>query len=143
MICSGQRAIWNAVAVHVAVPLETSKLFEIFGCEHFPAIESLLWIFEWIGHPVIHAQIEVAHHENRRLESFRKVKRLVTHVETLGDARRQQHDVFCVTMRSINQGQNVGLLGPGRQTCAWPNARDIEDYGWNLGVISKPDEFLH
>src|SRR6266481_2173377 len=99
MIGSRQRAVRNAIAIDVGVALEASELLQVFGAEHLSAVELLLRILEWIRHPVVHPEIQVAHDKDRRLESLRKIEGLISHRETFFDARRKQHDVLRVTVR--------------------------------------------
>src|SRR5207245_2780160 len=81
MIRSGKRAIRNAVAIDVTIALKTPKLLQVFSAQYLAAIEFFRRVRERIRHPVIHSQIEIAHHKNGRLESFRKIEGFIGHVE--------------------------------------------------------------
>ncbi len=114
MIRARQRPVWNAVAIDIGVSPETAQPFQIIGRKDLSTIEFLFRIFEGIRHPIIHAQIEITHDENRRLKPFGKIERVVRHLETFFDARRQQNDMLRIAMRSVSQRQNVGLLSSCR-----------------------------
>src|SRR5215471_10165373 len=143
MIGSRKRSIGYAVTIDVAVALEASKFFQIFCAEDLASIELFLRIRKRIRHPIIHAQIQIAHHEDWRLESFGEIKCLVPHVKAFGNAGWQQHDMLRVPMGRENHGKNVGLLRSRRQSSAWTDARNIENNGGNLGVVSESDKLLH
>ena len=118
VIRSRERAVRNTVSIHVGVTLEAPKFLEILNRKHLASIEFLRWIFERIRHPVVHAKVEIAHHEDRRLKSFGKIEGFITHIEAFPDAGRQENDVFRIAVRAINQRENVGLLRSGRQSRA-------------------------
>ena len=102
MIRARKRAIGNAVTIHIAITLEASKPLQVLHRKDLAAIEFLGGILERIRHPIVHAQIEITHHENGCLEAFRKIESDVRHFETLFNARRDQHHVFGVAMRAID-----------------------------------------
>ena len=68
MIGAGQRAVANAVAVHVFVAGKAAQAVEVFFAQHLAALDRLLRIFERIRHPVVHAEIEVGHDEHQASE---------------------------------------------------------------------------
>ena len=70
----GQRAIADAVSVHVFVTGETAEAVEIFFAQHLAALDRLLRIFERIGHPVVHAEIEIGHDEDQRLKLLGQIE---------------------------------------------------------------------
>jgi len=70
-VCGGvvvgpwQRAITDAVAVHIFVARKSAEAVEIFFAQNFSARDWLFWIFKRISHPVVHAKIEVGHDKNK------------------------------------------------------------------------------
>ena len=77
MIGAGQRAPRNAVAVDVVVAAPLAlQLRELLGGEHLAALDRLGRILERIGHPVVHAEVEIAQDEDRRLELLGEIERL-------------------------------------------------------------------
>src|SRR5262249_40054238 len=128
VIRSGQSTVRNAIAVYVGVPLKAPEPFEVFRSENLPAVEFLFRILERISHPVVHAQIQIAHHKDRCLEAFSKVKGVVAHAEAFFNAGRKQNDVFRITVRAVDHRQDIGLLRSRRQSRTWTYTSDVEDY---------------
>jgi hypothetical protein len=83
MLRSGQRAVANAVAIHVFVARETAQPVEIFLAQHLAALDGRSGIFERVGHPIVHAEIEIRHDEHQRLELLGQVERFTGHGEAL------------------------------------------------------------
>ena len=98
MIGAGQRAVGDAVAVDVEVasPL-AAELLELLGAEHLAAAIRLGRIDERIGHPVVHAEVEIGEDEDRRLEHLREIERLAGEVEALGDRATGSVQMCCVS----------------------------------------------
>src|SRR5262252_8314439 len=143
MVRSGQGPIRNAVPIYISITLEAAQFLQLFGVEHLASIEFLLRIYERIGHPVVHPEIEIAHDEYGRLESFGKIERVVPHRKTFFNTGWKQHDVLGIAMRAIDHRENVGLLRSCRQTCTRSHASDVEDYNGNFRVVCQADKFLH
>ena len=123
--------------------MKLPSLLQIFGGEHLAAIELLRGVFERIRHPVVHAEIEIAHHEDRSLEALGQIEGVDRHVEAFRDAGRQQHDVLRVAVGAVDHRENVRLLRACRKTRAGSDARDIEDHDGNLRVVGQADELVH
>src|SRR5438105_8480596 len=69
MIGARQCAPRNAVVVDVVITSPFSaELRELFGVQHFAAANGLLRILERIGHPIVHAEVEIAHYKDGSLE---------------------------------------------------------------------------
>src|SRR5262245_15696069 len=66
---AGQRAVRDAVAVgvRVAAPAARAELLDVRFRQHLAAIEALGGVRERVAEPVVHAELEVEHHEHRRL----------------------------------------------------------------------------
>ncbi len=143
MIGSRQRAIADAVAVDVLVAGEAAQAIEVFLGEHFAALNRLLGIFERVGHPVVHAEIEVGHDEHRRLQLLGQVKRLAGHGEALRHRRRQQHGMLGVAVRERRNEADVALRSARRQPSRRPHALDVPDDAGNLDVVAEAGELGH
>ena len=79
MIGSRQRAVADAVAIHVFVARESAQPFEIFRRQNLAAILRLIGILERLRHPVVHAKIEVRHDEHRRLQLLGEIESVASH----------------------------------------------------------------
>ena len=74
---SRQRAIRDAVAVDVEIAGEALRLLELLRRQHLAAIGPVAVVPGQLrDHPVVHADVEVAQHEDRRLEPLGEVERL-------------------------------------------------------------------
>ena len=145
---SRQRAPRDPVPVHVLVSLESPELLHVpvdvpARPQHLAAIERLLRIGEGIAHPVVHPEVEVHHHEDRRLEALRQVERLARHLGALLDASRDEQDVARVAVRQVVRRDDVPLHRPRRQAGRGADALDIEDDRGDLGVVAEPGELRH
>ena len=83
MIGSRQRAITNAVAIHILVAGKSAQPFEVHRGQHLAALNGLERVLKAVGHPVIHPQIKVSHDEHWSLEMFGEIKRVHGHAEAL------------------------------------------------------------
>ena len=140
---AGDRAVRDAVAVHVAVAREFADALERVGIQQLAARDRLGRIVEGVRHPRVHAQVEVRHHEDRRLHVLGEVERVHRHRVALGDRAGQQQRVLGVAVRQEGRGQDVLLTGPGRETGGWPAPLDVEDHGRDFGVVAKAGELRH
>ena len=88
-----QRAIRNAVSVHIEVTIEGLRLLQIFRRQDLATIRHMVFIPLKLGdHPVVHADIEIRQHHNRRLQTFGEIERGDGRAETfIGIGRKQQH----------------------------------------------------
>ncbi len=110
-----QRAVGNAVAVHVEIAMELLHLLELLLRIHLAAIGDVAVIpLEIRTHPVVHADVEIGHHEDGRLQPFGEIEGIAREVEALlGIARKQAH-VLGVAVRGVR-----GLRGCRTAACAW------------------------
>ena len=98
---------------------------------------------ERIGHPVVHADIEVGHDDDRRLQALGKIERLRAHREALGRVGGEQQHVLGVAVRGVGAGDDVGLLGARRHARGGAAALDVEQHHRHLGEVGKPEELAH
>ena len=141
---AGIRPIGNAVAVDVEIAAEVLSPVE-FGRSHdFTAVVSSAVVpGERPAQSVIHADVEIEHDENRRLQSIGEVEGLGSEIKGLGGIFGKQQHVLRVAMRCISARDEVALLGAGRHAGRGPGALHVEDDRRNFGEIGKPEEFLH
>jgi hypothetical protein len=99
MVGAGQRAVADAVAIHVPVAREAAQPVEIFGVSTLPRSMGFSGYSNGVGHPVVHAQVEVGHDEDRRLELLGQVEGLDRHGEALFGRAREEHGVLGVAVR--------------------------------------------
>src|SRR5450759_315097 len=143
MIRARQRAIADAIAVHIFVAGKTARLLQIRLTQHFSAIDRLVRIRERVRHPVVHPQVEVRHHKHRRLEPLGEIKSILCHGETLADRVRKQHDVLGVAVTEKGRREQVALRSSCGQAGRGPDALNIPDHRGNFHVIRQPRELRH
>ena len=141
---SGDGAPGHAVAVDVEIAAELAALFEIGGRHHLAALQFARVVpGERRAKMRIHANVEIKHDEDRRLQLVRQVEGERAKIEGFARAIRQQEHMFGVAMRGQRAGQNVRLLRARRHACGGARPLDIEYDGWHFGEIGKADKFLH
>ena len=136
MISAGQCAITDAVAIHIFIPGKPAQFLQILGREHLPTPDRLIRVGKRVGHPVVHAQIEIEHDEDRRLELLGQVERLLRHREALFRRGGEEHRMLRVAMGKDGGGQQIALRGAGGQPRGRSDALHIEEHAGNLGVIA-------
>ena len=117
--------------------------FEFLGAQHLAAIHRLVGIGERLGHPEVHAQVEVAEHEDRRLQALGQVEGLPAELEALLHRAGQQADVARVAVAQVVGLEHVALGGAGGQAGARPHALDVPDDAGDLGEVGQAGELGH
>jgi hypothetical protein len=137
-------AIWNSVAVdiHVAPELPAHLLQDLAG-EQLPAVDRPRRVRKRLGHPRVHAEVEIAHDEDERLQPLGQVERVHGHGVALTHRRRDEQHVLGVAVRVERGERDVSLRGARRQTSGRPDALDVEDHARNFGVVRQPGELGH
>ena len=139
-----QGAPGDAVAVHVLV---TPKIFAGFelGCGHnlAPVVLARRIPFEWLAQALVHTDVQIGHHEYRRLQPVCQVQCGRAMLEALVRVLRQQHHVFGVAVRRVRAGNQVCLLGARRHAGRGAAALHVDDSYGNLGKVGQPDELGH
>ena len=107
------------------------------------AVERLIGIRERLRHPVVHAEVEVAHHEDHDLETLGQIERLHRHRVALFDRGRDQHDLLGVAVRQHSGREQVPLRRARRQPGGRPHALDVEHDAGNFGVVREAGELAH
>ena len=92
---------------------------------------------------MVHADVEIEHDEDRRLQPVGEIEGLRAEFESLGRILGEQQHVLGVAVRGIGAGDDVGLLRARRHAGRRPGALHVEDHRGNFGEIGKPEEFLH
>ena len=137
MVGAGKRAVGNSVIIHVGISFELADPVQVFGGKNFAAVEFLTFReFKRIRHPIIHAEIEIAHDEDGSLESLCEIERLVSHRVAFFDASGNEDNVLGVAVRTKDHRQDVGLLGSRRQSGTGTDAGNIEDDGRDFRASS-------
>ena len=93
--------------------------------------------------PVVHADVEVAQHEDRRLEAFGEVEGIDRELERFARIGRKQADVARVAVRGIGAEHQVALLRARRHAGRWAGALHIEERRRDFGVVGEADELAH
>ena len=126
--CSGPSRRWRA---------------SVSASSTLPRSSGLVGILERIGHPGVHAEVEIAHHEDGRLEALGEVEGVLRHLVALGDRRRQQQDVLGSRRATGRRRRRCPLRGAGRQAGRRADALDVEDHRRHLGVVGQAGELGH
>ncbi len=92
---------------------------------------------------MIHADIEVEHEEDGRLQPVGKVERERRELERLRRVLRQQQHVLGVAVGGIGAGVDVALLRARRHAGRGSGTLHVHDHRGDFREIGKPDEFLH
>ena len=143
MVGSRQRPVRNRIAVHVLVAGKSAQTVQVFLGKHLAAVQRLFRIGERLGHPVVHAQIEIGENEDRRLQSLGEIEGLLRELVALFDRAGQQHHVLGIAMRQESDRQHVALHGAGGHAGRRPDALDVEDHTRQFGVIAQTGKLRH
>jgi hypothetical protein len=141
---AGQRAPGDAVAVDVLVAAEIAAGFQLGrGHDLAAVVVARLVPVEGCAQALVHADVQVGHHEHRRLQPVGQVQRGGGEFEALGRVLRQQHHVPGVAVRSVGRAQQVGLLRARGHAGGRPAALHVDDRHRDLGEVGQADEFGH
>ncbi len=142
---AGQRAVGDRVFVQIEIAVELGRqLFDLFLRQHLAAIRLVALVPVEDGtHPVVHADVEIRHHEYRRLQALGQIEGIDRHVEAFFRVRREQQHVARVAVRGIGRRHDVALLCPRRHARRGSDALDVEQHRGNLGVVGETDELVH
>ncbi len=126
---AGQRARRDVVAVLGRVAEELRHRLELGGAEHAAAVRAIASRpSRRRGHdPVVHADVEIGQHEDRRLEALGEIERRHGEVEALGGVRREEQDVLGVAVRRVGARQDVALLRARRHAGRRARALHVDD----------------
>ena len=91
----------------------------------------------------IHADVEIEHDENRRLQPLGEVEGARRELEGFARTVRDEEDMLGVAVRGEGAQEKIRLLGAGRHAGRRSAALDVEDDDRDLGEIGEPEEFLH
>ena len=141
---AGQRAPGNAVAIDILVAAEVAAGFELFGAHHLAAVEAARIVpGEGFAQPLVHADVQVGHHEHRRLQPVGQVQRRGRMLETFVRVLREQQHMLGVAVRGIGAAQDVGLLRARGHAGGRPAALHVDDGHRDLGKVGQADELGH
>ncbi len=120
---AGIRAVADTVAVDVDIAAELLDAVEIFGVIHLAAVVTARVVpHERIRHHFVHAEFEVGHDDDRRLQPIGDVERVGRKVETLLRRRRNQHHVFAYR-RAMHTPPTSGRPVACASACRWTDRR--------------------
>ena len=137
-------AVGNAVAVDVEIAAEVAAVVEHRRGHDLAAVILLVVVpMQRPAQPVIHADIEVEHQEDRGLQPVGEIEGLRGEIERLVRVLGKQQDVLGVAVRGIGAGDQVALLGAGRHAGRRPGALHVHDDGGDFGEVGQADKFLH
>ena len=72
---AGIRPIGYAVAIHVQVAVEGLRGLQFLGVEHLAVIGPVTVVpLKFVAHPVVHADVQIEHHDHRGLQPIRQVE---------------------------------------------------------------------
>ena len=107
-----QRAPGDPVAVDVLVASEILAGFEFFGGHDFAAvILARIVPVEGLAQALVHADVEVGHEEDGRLQPVGEIQRRGAEFEAFVWIFREQQYVLGVAVRGIGATDDIGLLG--------------------------------
>src|SRR5215813_14279859 len=92
---------------------------------------------------VIHADVEVEHHEDRGLQAVGKIESLGTEFEALSRILREEQNVLGVAVRGVSTEGDIALLRAGWHAGRWAGPLDIENNRRDFSEIGQSDELLH
>ena len=141
---AGIGAVGNAVAVDVEIAAEIAAGLQLLRRHHLAAVHGMGVVpGKGRAEMLVHADIEIKHDEDRRLQPVGQVEGERRKGEGLVRVAREQQHMFGVAMGGIGGDQDVGLLGARRHAGRGPAALHVEQHGRDLGEIGKAEKFLH
>ena len=91
----------------------------------------------------IHADVEIEHDEDDRLQPLGEIERARGELERLVRPVGNEQHVLGVAVRGEGAAREVGLLGARRHAGRGPAALHVEHHHRNLGEIGEAEELLH
>ena len=141
---AGIGAVGDAVAVDVEIAAELLAGVEHLGGHHLAAVVFAGVVpCERMAEPVVHADVEVEHDEDRRLQAVGEVEGLRAELERLLRILGEQQHVLGVAVRGIGAGDDVALLRARRHAGRGAGALHVEQHRGDLGEIGEAEELLH
>ena len=139
-----QRAVRDAVAVHVQVAIEGFHFLKLLGAQDLAAVGPVPVVpGQLLAHPVVHAQVQVRKHDHRRLQPLGQVEGRCRHFKALFRGGGEEQNVTRVAVRGIGAGQDVALLRAGRHAGGRTDALHVEQDRRNLRVVAVTEELRH
>ena len=142
-VVAGNRAIRDAVAVHILVAAPAADPLQRLRVEHLAAIERPSGYSNVLDIQVFIARSRSLITNTSDWKPLGEIERVHRHRVALFDGRRDQHDLLGVAVRQQRRAQDVALRGAGRQTRRRSHALDVEDHAGNLRVVGQPGELAH
>ena len=139
-----QRAPGNAVAVDVEIAAELAARLQLGGRHDLAAVELARIVpLERRAEMRIHADVEIEHDEDRRLQPIGEIEGERAELEGFAWPFGQQQHVLGVAVRGEGARQDVRLLRARRHAGRRAAALHVEDDERDLGEIGEAEKFLH
>ena len=142
---AGIGAVGDAVAVDVEIAAEALlHVFEILFGEHLAAVVRAGVVpLERFGHVVVHAEVEVGHDDDRRLETFGQIEGGGGELEAFLRGGGIEADVLGVAVRGIGGREHVRLLRARRHAGRGAGALDVDQHRRDFGKVGQPEKLVH
>ena len=136
--------VGDAVPLHVAIapPVPLERL-DFRLAEHLAPVEVPFGILELVRGPVVHAEVEVEHHEHRGLEPLGDIERAGAEVEALFRRGWDQHRVGRVSVGKRCRRQEIALGCARGQAGRRPHPLHVHDDDRNFREVGEAHEFRH
>src|SRR3972149_7547159 len=131
-----------SIDVHITRPLAI-QLLQVFFPEDFAAVHRFSGVFKWLGHPLVHPDVQVAQHQNRHLQSFSEVEGAPTKFKALVCRARQEDNVLRISVSHEIHHSQVSLGGTGGRARAGSYTLNVPDYHRHPSVIGQTDILAH
>ena len=141
---TGVGAKRNAIFIDIQIPPEVRAGVQHVARHDFATVVGARFVpRERRGEALIHADIEIGHHKDWRLQPISKIQGRRGMLETLMRIFGKQQDVFGVAMRRVGAGEHVGLLRSRGHSGGGSAALDIDDRDGDFGEVGEPEELGH
>ncbi len=133
---AGIGAVGDAVAVDVEIAAEVAAFLQHLRRHHLAAVVLPRVVpLQRAAQPVVHADVEVEHQEDRGLQPLGEVEGMRGEFEGFRRILREQHHVLGVAVRGIAAGDDVALLRARRHARGGAGALDVHDHGRDFGKV--------
>ena len=134
----------DAVSVDVQIAPPVGSTLQALRIEHLAAVEAPRLVpFEGFREMVVHAEIEVRHEHDRRLQALGEIERIGAEIEALLRRRWKEHHVSRIAVRGIRGRKQVRLLRARRHAGGWARSLHVHDHRGYLREVRQPQKFLH
>src|SRR5262249_10828905 len=130
--------------VDVEITAEILARLEICCGHHLAAVVFAVVVpGERAAQAMVHADVEIEHDEDRRLQAVGEIESVRREIERFGRVFREQQDVRGVAVRGGGARDQVALLRARRHAGRRPGALHVEYYRGNFGEVGQAQKLLH